>query len=107
MFHSIKDSWSSASKNNMADVKELVPEFFYLPDFLLNTNKFDLGMIESDFYKFEIFFDLGKKQNGLALNDVILPAWSKNDCREFIRIHRMVRNEINLTKNPTKCLIRH
>ncbi len=33
---------------------------------------------------------LGKKQNGLALNDVILPAWSKNDCREFIRIHRMV-----------------
>ncbi len=45
MFHSIKDSWLSASKNNMADVKELVPEFFYLPDFLLNTNKFDLGMI--------------------------------------------------------------
>ena len=27
----------------MADVKELIPEFFYLPDFLLNTNKFDLG----------------------------------------------------------------
>jgi hypothetical protein len=75
MFHSIKDSWLSASRNNMADVKELVPEFFYLPDFLLNTNKFDLG----------------KKQNGLALNDVILPPWSKNDCREFIRIHRMVR----------------
>ncbi|CAF3844508.1 unnamed protein product [Rotaria magnacalcarata] len=73
MFHSIKDSWFSASKNNMADVKELIPEFFYLPDFLLNTNKFDLG----------------KKQNGLALNDVILPAWSKNDPREFIRIHRM------------------
>lgn len=75
MFHSIKDSWLSASRNNMADVKELVPEFFYLPDFLLNTNKFDLG----------------KKQNGIALNDVILPPWSKNDCREFIRIHRMVK----------------
>ncbi|CAF4114612.1 unnamed protein product, partial [Adineta steineri] len=73
MFHSIKDSWLSASKNNMADVKELIPEFFYLPDFLLNTNKFDLG----------------KKQNGLGLNDVILPTWSKNDPREFIRIHRM------------------
>ncbi|CAF4901450.1 unnamed protein product, partial [Rotaria sp. Silwood1] len=73
MFHSIKDSWLSASKNNMADVKELIPEFFYLPDFLLNTNKFDLG----------------KKQNGLALNDVVLPPWSKNDPREFIRIHRM------------------
>ena len=45
MFHSIKDTWLSASRNNMADVKELIPEFFYLPDFLLNTNKFDLGII--------------------------------------------------------------
>lgn len=44
MFHSIKDSWMSASHNNMADVKELIPEFFYLPDFLMNTNKFDLGL---------------------------------------------------------------
>jgi hypothetical protein len=50
MFHSIKDSWLSASRNNMADVKELVPEFFYLPDFLLNTNKFDLGMINESFF---------------------------------------------------------
>ncbi|CAF4264676.1 unnamed protein product [Rotaria sp. Silwood2] len=66
MFHSIKYFWLSASKNNMADVKELITEFFYLPNLLLNTNKFDL-----------------------ALNDVILPPWSKNDAREFIRIHRM------------------
>ena len=27
----------------MADVKELIPEFFYLPDFLTNNNHFDLG----------------------------------------------------------------
>lgn len=45
MFHSIRDAWLSASRNNMADVKELIPEFFYLPDFLLNANKFDLGTI--------------------------------------------------------------
>ncbi|CAF3021227.1 unnamed protein product [Rotaria sp. Silwood2] len=45
MFHSIKYFWLSASKNNMADVKELITEFFYLPNLLLNTNKFDLGMI--------------------------------------------------------------
>lgn len=82
MFHSIKDTWLSASKNNMADVKELIPEFFYLPDFLLNTNKFDLGTCASSLgiriFKINVY--LGKKQNGLALNDVILPAWSKNDC---------------------------
>lgn len=30
----------------MADVKELIPEFFYLPEFLLNSNNFDLGRQE-------------------------------------------------------------
>ncbi len=43
MFHSVKDAWLSASKHNMADVKELIPEFFYMPDFLTNHNNFDLG----------------------------------------------------------------
>lgn len=43
MFNSIKEAWLSASKHNMADVKELIPEFFYLPEFLVNTNHFDLG----------------------------------------------------------------
>lgn len=44
MFHSMKEAWHSASRNNMADVKELIPEFFYLPEFFVNSNKFDLGM---------------------------------------------------------------
>ena len=43
MFHSIPEFWRSASETNMADIKELIPEFFYLPEFLTNTNQFDLG----------------------------------------------------------------
>ncbi|XP_036321880.1 WD repeat and FYVE domain-containing protein 3 isoform X2 [Rhagoletis pomonella] len=72
MFHSIREAWQSASKFNMADVKELIPEFFYLPEFLSNGNNFDLGT----------------KQNGDTLNHVILPPWAKQDPREFIRVHR-------------------
>lgn len=72
MFHSIKEAWHSASKHNMADVKELIPEFFYLPEFLINDNNFDFGM----------------KQNGDILNHIVLPPWAKDDPREFIRIHR-------------------
>ncbi|XP_039614451.1 WD repeat and FYVE domain-containing protein 3 isoform X3 [Polypterus senegalus] len=72
MFHSVREAWLSASKHNMADVKELIPEFFYLPEFLLNSNNFDLGF----------------KQNGTKLGDVILPPWAKGDPREFIRVHR-------------------
>ncbi|XP_073949629.1 WD repeat and FYVE domain containing 3 bchs isoform X5 [Choristoneura fumiferana] len=72
MFHSVKEAWNSASRHNMADVKELIPEFFYLPEFLLNSNNFDLG----------------SKQSGVALGDVVLPPWARGDPREFIRLHR-------------------
>ena len=47
MFHSMKEAWLSAARNNMADVKELIPEFFYLPEFFNNSNRFDLGMSKS------------------------------------------------------------
>ncbi|MEQ2160526.1 WD repeat- and FYVE domain-containing protein 4 [Goodea atripinnis] len=43
MFHSIGKEWESASRDNMGDVRELIPEFFYLPDFLLNSNHIQLG----------------------------------------------------------------
>ena len=45
----------------MADVKELIPEFFYLPEFLTNHNKFEFGT----------------KQNGDVIGDVCLPPWAK------------------------------
>nr|CAH8819280.1 unnamed protein product [Trichobilharzia regenti] len=72
MFHSVKDAWLSASRHNMADVRELIPEFFYLPDFLINSNNFEMGI----------------KQNGVEVNNVVLPPWAKSDPREFIRVHR-------------------
>lgn len=43
MFHSVQKEWESASKDNMSDVRELIPEFFYLPDFLINSNNFEFG----------------------------------------------------------------
>jgi WD repeat and FYVE domain-containing protein 3 len=33
-------------------------------------------------------FDLGMKQSGVALNDVVLPPRAKDDALEFIRVHR-------------------
>ncbi|XP_030011898.1 WD repeat- and FYVE domain-containing protein 4 [Sphaeramia orbicularis] len=72
MFYSIKKEWESASRDNMGDVRELIPEFFYLPDFLLNSNHINMGCME----------------DGTALGDVELPPWAKGDPQEFIRIHR-------------------
>ena len=42
MFHSVESTWR-ACLDNTSDVKELVPEFFYQPEFLRNSNGFDLG----------------------------------------------------------------
>ncbi|XP_043911583.1 WD repeat- and FYVE domain-containing protein 4 [Protopterus annectens] len=72
MFHSVKHAWHSASRDNMSDVRELIPEFFYLPDFLVNLNNFEFGCM----------------QDGTTLDDVELPPWAKGDPQEFIRIHR-------------------
>ncbi|XP_029926583.1 WD repeat- and FYVE domain-containing protein 4 [Myripristis murdjan] len=72
MFHCVKKEWESASRDTMADVRELIPEFFYLPDFLVNSNHIHLGCLE----------------DGTALGDVVLPPWAKGDPQEFIRIHR-------------------
>jgi hypothetical protein len=72
LFNSIEDTWLSASRGNTADVKELIPEFFYLPEFLENRFNFDFGV----------------KQSGERVNDVLLPPWAKGSAREFVRKHR-------------------
>ncbi|XP_011601683.2 WD repeat- and FYVE domain-containing protein 4 isoform X2 [Takifugu rubripes] len=72
MFYNVGKEWESASRDNMGDVRELIPEFFYLPDFLVNSNNIHLGCME----------------DGTALGDVQLPPWAKGDPQEFIRLHR-------------------
>ncbi|TKY52668.1 BEACH domain-containing protein lvsA [Spatholobus suberectus] len=73
LFNSVRDTWlSAAGKGNTSDVKELIPEFFYMPEFL--ENRFNL--------------DLGEKQSGEKVGDVILPPWAKGSAREFINKHR-------------------
>ncbi|CBI25048.3 unnamed protein product, partial [Vitis vinifera] len=73
LFNSVRDTWlSAAGKGNTSDVKELIPEFFYMPEFL--ENRFNL--------------DLGEKQSGEKVGDVVLPPWAKGSTREFIRKHR-------------------
>ncbi|XP_037659974.1 WD repeat- and FYVE domain-containing protein 4 [Choloepus didactylus] len=72
MFHSVKNAWESASRENMSDVRELTPEFFYLPEFLTNCNAVEFGYM----------------QDGTALGDVQLPPWADGDPRKFISLHR-------------------
>nr|XP_023698354.1 neurobeachin-like protein 1 isoform X3 [Paramormyrops kingsleyae] len=70
-FHSIPATWQ-VLMDNPNDVKELIPEFFYFPEFLENQNNFDLGRLQ-----------LSKE----SVNDVILPKWAKSP-EDFIYKHR-------------------
>lgn len=73
MFFSIERAWKSASHQNMTDVRELTPEFFYLPEFLVNINGYDFGT---------------RQNTNEPIWDVELPPWAKGDPKIFIAKQR-------------------
>jgi len=86
LFHNIGASWRSASKENLQDVRELIPEFFYLPEFLVNSNGFDFG----------------DTQRGKIVHHVTLPPWAKGDPRRFVRINRQALESDHVSRNLHK-----
>ncbi|KAI4337584.1 hypothetical protein L6164_015981 [Bauhinia variegata] len=71
LFQSIESTYNNCLTNT-SDVKELIPEFFYTPEFLTNSNSYHLGV----------------KQDGEPIADVCLPPWAKGSPEEFIRRNR-------------------
>jgi len=67
MFHVLKDAWDSGLRDP-ADNKELIPEFFYLPDIFANYNQYAFGtkIQESET---EIKY--------VRVDQVVLPTWAK------------------------------
>nr|XP_026646495.1 neurobeachin isoform X6 [Zonotrichia albicollis] len=70
-FSSVARSWRN-SQRDTSDVKELIPEFYYLPEMFVNSNGYNLGVREDD----------------IVVNDVDLPPWAKKP-EDFVRINRM------------------
>lgn len=70
-FHSVSTSWKNCQRDT-SDVKELIPEFFYLPEMFMNLNKYNMGLT----------------QDNNVVDDVELPKWAKN-AHDFVRINRM------------------
>ncbi|KAM7331207.1 hypothetical protein ACRRTK_010396 [Alexandromys fortis] len=70
-FSSIARSWRT-SQRDTSDVKELIPEFYYLPEMFVNSNGYHLGVREDE----------------VVVNDVDLPPWAKKP-EDFVRINRM------------------
>ncbi|KAH9925795.1 beach-domain-containing protein [Fomitopsis serialis] len=73
LFSDVWRAYESASTDVRGDVRELIPEFYALPEFLENSARIDFGVQQS---------------TGERIDDVKLPPWAKQDPLLFINLHR-------------------
>nr|CDS33512.1 lysosomal trafficking regulator [Hymenolepis microstoma] len=73
LFHSMAVEWAMAT-DSAKHVKELIPEFFFRSDLFTNYENFELGI----------------RHDGIVVDGVELPPWSKGDPRLFVLINRAV-----------------
>ena len=78
LFNSMKDSFWCATTQR-ADLRELIPEFFYFPEMFYNYNKFNLGEIKNK-----------ETKSVYEVNDVKMPKWCNDNGYIFINMHRML-----------------
>ncbi|CAI8030834.1 Lysosomal-trafficking regulator [Geodia barretti] len=82
-FRKLETTWWLSSSESATDVKELVPEFFFLPEFLANSERFNFG----------------ECQTGERVDHVILPPWAKDDRRLFVLKHRQALESDFVSRN--------
>lgn len=70
-FSSVSRAWRNCQRDT-SDVKELIPEFYYLPEMFVNANSYNLGVME----------------DSTVVSNVELPPWAKSP-EEFVRINRL------------------
>ncbi|KAM5192194.1 lipopolysaccharide-responsive and beige-like anchor protein [Mantella aurantiaca] len=70
-FSSVSRAWRNCQRDT-SDIKELIPEFYYLPEMFVNMNDYNLGVMD----------------DGTVVSDVELPPWAKTP-EEFVRISRL------------------
>ncbi|KAF7244103.1 Lipopolysaccharide-responsive and beige-like anchor protein, partial [Varanus komodoensis] len=70
-FSSISRAWRN-SQRDTSDIKELVPEFYYLPEMFVNLNNYNLGVMD----------------DGTVVSDVELPPWAKTP-EDFVRLNSL------------------
>jgi neurobeachin len=71
LFSSVSLSWKNCQRDT-SDVKELIPEWYFLPEMFYNHSEYRLGA----------------REDGKVVGDVELPPWAKSP-EEFVRINRM------------------
>ncbi|CAD8082084.1 unnamed protein product [Paramecium primaurelia] len=82
LFYSFNESYRCAIED-IADVRELIPEFFCLPEMFLNISNLNFG----------------KTQNGIQVNNVILPKWCEGNPWMFVAGYRNALESEEVSKH--------
>ncbi|KAG5465470.1 hypothetical protein CUR178_00174 [Leishmania enriettii] len=67
MFHSVQAAFKAVMTSTQ-DVRELIPELYYLPELCINENRIDFG----------------RRQDRTPMDDLQLPPWAHNDPYTFV-----------------------
>ena len=88
MFFSLEKTFESVSTLK-DDIREIIPEFYFMPEMFENLNNLDLAQKK---------FDIEGKE--IIIDDVDLPPWSKNNSINFVLEMRkyLESDEININK---------
>ena len=92
------------SISDKGDLREIIPEFFTLPEMFLNINNLNLGEVSIDSYKKGIDYDIedeGEENKPMTkLNEVTMPTWCKSSPFIFSEKYRKLLELPNLNINP-------
>ena len=118
LFFNLKSTFYSCT-HEKCDLRELIPEFFTLPEIFVNINNLNFGQTEDRYYISNMRKELNNKEeekekniniintndNNIStndkyqqINDVVLPPWTKQNPYYFIQIMREIfegGNELN------------
>ena len=87
LFSNLQNSQNSALSDK-GDLREIIPEFFTLPEMFLNINRLSLGKVGEE---------NGQKH---ALNEVTMPTWCENSPFIFCEKYRKILELPNININP-------
>ena len=80
--------------SDKSDVREIIPQFFYLPEIFININNFDFGQIQKlDLNNFDIqstYYIQNKLNLGNEVNDCLIPYFADNDPYKFVISYRLI-----------------
>jgi hypothetical protein len=82
MVSNYQDMWGKVCKVAQWNL-ELIPEWFYFPEMLMNTN----------------FWFYGEKNNGAIVNDIDIPEWAEKDPHKFVMLQRKFIESSTYIKN--------